>query len=186
MKETSKADCRRFNDYLFKRVFKSKGIDIGAGDDCLENGLFKDQVECECFDLKDGDAEEINKPQIYDFVYSSNCLEHLHNPSRALANWLKILKPNGFLIFSVSDEDLYEQGVFPSKWNEDHKWTFTIKKRASWSFKSLNIIDLISHLNVKILRIQLVDSNYDYSLKDVDQTLKNAEAFIEVVLQKNG
>ena len=39
----------------------------------------------------------------------------------------------------VPDEDLYEQGQFPSTYNVDHKWTFTILKTTSWSPCSLNL-----------------------------------------------
>lgn len=38
--------------------------------------------------------------------------------------------------------------------------------------------------NCKIIKIELVDTHYDYAKKNEDQTLKKAEAFIEIVLQK--
>jgi len=41
----------------------------------------------------------------------------------------------------VPDEDLYEQGVFPSTF----KWTFTIGKAQSWCPKSINLIELLGH-----------------------------------------
>jgi SAM-dependent methyltransferase len=188
MKETTKADKRRFNDYLYKRIFVGKGIDIGCGDDSIGNGSFKSQMQCECFDIKDGDAQEIHliKNEKYDFVYSSNCLEHLKNPILAFENWLKIVKVNGFLVVSVPDEDLYEQGRFPSKFNPEHLWSFTILKNSSWSQKSINVVDLLKQFlpDIKILRVQLVDQNYDYSIRQFDQTRGVAEAFIEFVVQR--
>src|SRR3546814_12230808 len=66
--------------------------------------------------------------------------------SEGLRNWFRILKPGGHLIVTVPDEDLYEQGIFPSAYNPDHKWTFTIWKAASWSPKSRNLIDLVRSL----------------------------------------
>jgi SAM-dependent methyltransferase len=187
MKETSKADIRRFNDYLYKRIFRGQGIDVGAGDDCFGQGLFKDVVTCKPFDIKDGNAQEVHKyvDKQFDFVYSSNCLEHMFDPKIALENWIKITKTNGYVVFTVPDEDLYEQGHFPSKFNGDHKWTFTVYKQKSWSSKSINLIEFLKQFeDIKILRIQIVDNNYDYSKKNKDQTLGNAEAFIECVLQK--
>jgi len=187
MKETTKADNRRFNDYLYKRIFMGNGIDIGSGDDPFGRGLFKTQVMCDTFDVKDGDAQEIHLyvSTLYDFVYSSNCLEHLEDPKEALENWLKIIRLNGYLIVTIPDEDLYEQGFFPSKYNYDHKHTFTIFKKQSWCNKSINLIELLSSIdNIKILRLQVVDDKFDYSNKNVDQTRGNAEAFIEFVIQK--
>jgi SAM-dependent methyltransferase len=188
MKETTKADKRRFEDYLYKRILKGNGIDIGCGDDCFGQGLFKNQVNCEPFDIINGDAQEIHRlvNKQYDFVYSSNCLEHMNDPIVSLENWLKIVKLNGYLIVIVPDEDLYEQGHFPSIFNSDHKWTFTIFKDFSLNKRSLNIIQILQKFShyTKILRVQVADNNFDYTKNNIDQTLTNAEAFIEFVLQK--
>lgn len=37
----------------------------------------------------------------YDFVLSSNCLEHVANPIRALGDWWRVLKPRGTLVLVV-------------------------------------------------------------------------------------
>ncbi len=194
MKETSKTNKRRRYTYLFKKIFVGAGIDIGPGKDLFNKrnrfGLtpFPKTISCEPFDLEQGDAQYINKyrkENEYDFVHSSNCLEHMKDPEVAIKNWFSLVKNGGYLVCTVPDEDLYEQGVFPSRYNEDHKWTFTIHKKKSWCDKSINIIDLLKKLdNCKIIKIELVDTNYDHSKKDADQTLGNAEAFIEIVLQK--
>lgn len=187
--ETKKAHRRRKKSYLFKqRVFVGKGIDIGCGNDILNKKVFKKITSVEPLDLEDGDAQYINryKPENnYDFVYSSNCLEHMEDPIIALKNWFTLVKQGGYLVFTVPDEDLYEQGVFPSRFNPDHKWTFTIYKKKSWNSRSINIIDLLKNMEKgKVVKIELVDTNYDYSKKNEDQTRGKAEAFIEVVLQK--
>jgi hypothetical protein len=105
----------------------------------------------------------------------------------ALIEWCEVLKPGGYLVFTVPDEDLYEQGVFPSRWNGDHKVTCTIWKEQSWCEKSVNIAELISKVpGMQIKRIELVDTDYDYSRKNYDQTYHaDAECFIEVILWKN-
>ena len=112
----------------------------------------------------------------------------MQNPHPALKNWFSLVKKGGYLVFTVPDEDLYEQGVFPSKSNPTHLWTFTIFKEKSWSPKSINILDLIGELeNCRIIKVELTDTNYDYSDKSgTDQTKgkKGAEAFIEVVVWK--
>jgi len=187
--ETKKANKRRKTTHLFKeKVFVGKGIDIGCGIDILSKKIFKKITEIEAFDLKDGDAQFVDKyrkKESYDFVYSSNCLEHMENPNEALAAWFNLVKHGGLLAFTVPDEDLYEQGHFPSKYNPDHKWTFTLYKTNSWSPKSVNLCELVQTLNpAKIHKIEVVDTHYDYSLKGVDQTKKKTEAFIEVVIEK--
>jgi hypothetical protein len=50
------------------------------------------------------------------------------------------------LIAVIPDEDLYEQGVFPSTYNPDHKWTFTMHKVHSWSDKSINLMPLLAEM----------------------------------------
>ena len=122
-------------------IFKGDGIDIGCGLDPI-------MPTARAFDMDDGDANEITKyvQKQYDYVFSSHCLEHMHNPVSAIEEWWKLVKKDGHLIFSVPDEDLYEQGYFPSLFNDDHKHTFTISKHKSWSPVSHNILDLVQKL----------------------------------------
>ena len=40
----------------------------------------------------------------YDFLLSSHCLEHLANPIKALHNWKRVLKPEGFLLLVLPDK----------------------------------------------------------------------------------
>jgi SAM-dependent methyltransferase len=187
--ETKKANKRRKKFYLFKeKAFVGKGIDIGCGRDLLNKRIFKKITSIEAFDSEDGNAQHIDQyreKESYDFVYSSNCLEHMDDPVTALKSWYSLVKVGGYLVFTVPDEDLYEQGHFPSKYNPDHKWTFTLYKTNSWSPKSVNLCELVQILNpAKVHKIGIVDTHYDYSLKGGDQTRKKAEAFIEVVIEK--
>lgn len=188
MRETSKAMRRRAGDPWWQGIFVGRGIDIGAGDDPLSAKCFPRVESVETFDMLDGDAQFISryrKACSYDFVHSSNCLEHTRSPLETLLGWLHILKPGGHLVFTVPDEDLYEQGIFPSRWNQDHRSTFTLSKTSSWSSRSVNISSLISKIQFcEVRRIHLADDGYDRSLKGVDQTMGDAEAFWEVVLRK--
>jgi len=45
------------------------------------------------------------KDATYDFVLSSNCLEHVANPIKALTEWRRILKPNSALILVLPNKD---------------------------------------------------------------------------------
>lgn len=195
--ETSKAAPRRNIDELFtKKAFVGKGIDIGCGPDPLKKEHGFPLIESiEPFDMEHGDAQYVNKYRdngAYDFVHSSQCLEHMVNPYVALSNWFKLVKPGGYMVVTFPDEDLYEQGFWPSRWNSDHKWTFSIDKENSWSPKHISVVDLLGILGTKAIvhKLAVVDTRYDYSLigkvPPVDQTLHNdtAEAFIELVVQK--
>jgi SAM-dependent methyltransferase len=123
----------------------------------------------------------------FDLVHSSHCLEHLRDPRKGVQHWFRILKPGGHLVVTVPDEDLYEQGRFPSTFNRDHQWTFTIFKARSWSDRSINLLDLVQELGPRadVQRIQLLDAGYRYTLPRYDQTLTPvAESGIELVVRK--
>lgn len=190
---TSRSIHRRLADSRFAtRYFRGAGIDIGGGEDSLilYAEFFPLMRSIRLWDLEDGDAQKLAgiPDESYDFAYSSHCLEHLENPTDGLDNWLRVVKPGGHLIVDVPDEDLYEQGQFPSTFNSDHKWTFTIAKMQSWSPKSINVMDLLRPLadRVKILKIELLDHGYRRKLPRFDQTLTPAaESSIEFILQKN-
>jgi SAM-dependent methyltransferase len=158
MKESSKSQL--YWGELEKRVVRGQGIDIGCGPDPVTPNVRR-------FDLEDGDANIISRhvKDVFDFVYSSHCLEHMHNPRSTILDWWKLVKPGGYLFVVVPDEDLYEQGVFPSRFNSDHKATFTICKTKSWSSKSINVLELANSLpGGKIVSLELQDRGYDRSL----------------------
>jgi SAM-dependent methyltransferase len=111
----------------------------------------------------------------------------MENPYTALNSWVRITKPGGFLIITIPDEDLYEQGNFSDKFNLHHKFSFTINKTTSWSKHSVNLIELISSVgdSVSIHKIELLDSGYRYDIPRFDQTRTPvAESAIEVILRK--
>ncbi|MDR2614334.1 MAG: class I SAM-dependent methyltransferase, partial [Candidatus Accumulibacter sp.] len=119
---------RQFSDFEMNIIANGEGIDIG----CSVNPISASAVG---FDMEDGDANEITKyvNRPFDWVYSAHCLEHMYDPYKTLPEWWKLVKSGGYMIIYVPDEDLYEQGHFPSIYNPDHKTTFTIKKEKSWS-----------------------------------------------------
>lgn len=192
MRELTKSIARRIIDSRFLRTyFVGDGIDIGGAPDPLS--LYADFFplikSVKVWDLPDGDAEIMESvlSETYDFVHSSHCLEHLHDPVEGIKNWFRILKPGGYLIVTVPEEDLYEQGTFPSTFNFDHKWTFTINKESSWSPKSINVLEMLSGLGsaADIRLIATEDRLYRYSLPRFDQTSTPiAESAIEFIIRK--
>ena len=87
---------------------------------------------------------------------------------------------------TVPDEDLYEKNVWPSRFNWDHKVSFSIYKPSSTlpnHYDLLHIIPLLKQ--ARVIKLELVDTNYNYTLPAlIDQTRDKAEAFIELILQK--
>lgn len=192
MKECSKSVARRLSDSRFlRRYFRGHGVDIGGAPDplALYREFFPLVESIRTWDLDDGDAQLMASVanESYDFIFSSHCLEHLNDPLEGLTNWLRVTKPNGYIIFAIPDEDLYEQGVFPSTFNRDHKNTFTVKKNKSWSSRSVNVLDLLGNLGPEaaVEKVELLDSTYRFGLPRYDQTITPVgESGIEVVIRK--
>lgn len=192
MKELSKSIHRRLRDPGFTtRYFSGDCIDIGGAPDplALYAELFPLINTVRTWDRSDGNAQFMSgvADNLYDCVHSSHCLEHIEDPAEALHNWFRILAPGGFMTLTVPDEDLYEQGVEGFHFNRDHKWTFTIFKRNSWSRRSRNIVELLTELGpqAQIISLRLEDSGYRYGLPKFDQTRTPvAESSIEIVVRK--
>jgi SAM-dependent methyltransferase len=192
MKELSKSIQRRLREPNFiSRYFRGVGIDIGGLPDPFfqYKELFPLVTEVKTWDLVDGDAQFMagEADESYDFVLSSHCLEHLHDPFVGILNWFRLLRPGGHLVVTIPDEDLYEQGIWPSRYNRDHKHTFSIWKDKSWSPVSINVIDLVRNLGsqAEIKLLKLEDTSYRYHLPTFDQTLTPvAESSIEFVIRK--
>ena len=158
--ESKKTNRIRPDEFKLK-YFSNQVLDIGAGPDpVVEN--------CNVFDIEDGDANDITsylKDQLFDTVYSSHCLEHMIDARKCLKDWWSLVKPGGFLVTVVPHEDLYEQHIWPSIFNEDHKWTFRETGDASWSPVSINIIDEVKKLkNSEVVEFDVHDNNYDRDL----------------------
>lgn len=178
MDETSKS--KKYWGDLEKSVLIGKGIDIGCGPDPVTPDTRR-------FDLEQGDANVVSQhvKEQFDFVYSSHCLEHMHEPRAAILDWWKLVRPGGYLFVMVPDEDLYEQGVFPSRFNPDHKATFTISKAKSWSPKSVNVLDLARSLpGGEIISLQLQDREYDHLLKGSGKL--QPDIFVRLVAKFSG
>ena len=190
MNEQSKAAKRRFADGAFHlRYFSGRGIDIGGGPDPLGRyvGQFARLVSCRTWDLADGDAEHMaGVPDgSFDFAVSSHCLEHLRDPNTGLRNWVRIVKPSGFVVVTVPDFDLYEGAKWPSRWNADHKHAFSLSRPTAPPV--INVLGLLAAFtdNASVERVQLIRDFWDDSLARTDQTLNSVtESCIEFVLRK--
>lgn len=154
---------RRVRGGIFEeRYLRGRVIDIGCGPDLVV-------PHAEPFDLQHGDAQEIGSLReqgAYDAVCSSHCLEHMRDVRRALEQWWSLVREGGYLVLVVPDEDLYEQGGWPSLFNRDHKATFRIAKPSSWSPVSFDIEELVRGLaGAEVLSCKLQDEGYDHALR---------------------
>ena len=192
MQEQSKAAKRRFNDGNFhSKYFRGAGIDIGAGNDCLDKvrHAFPGIESVRNWDLMDGDGQELTSVEdnSYDFLHSSHSLEHMVDWKTALDNWIRVVVPGGYLIITVPEENMYEKNQWPSRFNGDHKWSFTVTTDSKMP-KTVNVFDLAKFVadRATVEKIEVINQFYDTELPtQTDQTLlPNIECCIEIILRK--
>ena len=186
MDEAKKTNVIRGKAFLDQYLAGSV-IDIGAGKDLV-------CPHAECFDVQHGDANFISRfrpAESYNTVHSSHCLEHMHHPEAALQEWWSLVKPGGYMITVIPDEDLYEQGIWPSKFNGDHKATFRLNKLESWSPVSYDAREIIARLpNCQIISAEVQDVGYNHrqQMKFGDKRREKTWAirFLQRVLRRMG
>ena len=145
-----------------EKFLTGKILDIGAGRDPIS-------PQAQIFDKQHGNAEDILDylaNEEFDTIYSSHYLEHMSDPQKAINDWWKLLKPGGFMVIITPDNDLYEQGIWPSLFNKEHKATFTFGPITPGSRENhYNLIKLIDSLDgAEIIDSEVQDNNYDYNL----------------------
>lgn len=188
MNEASKANKRRFTDWRYaNRWLVGRGIDVGCGPDPLDAIKWPKVTEIFPYDVELGHKDAQFLPEItdgeFDFLHSSHCLEHLRDARASLTNWLRVIKPGGFIICTIPEEFLYESGRWPSRYNPDHKLSFTMRSMPVIS-SSMNILAALWKLPVDVEHITLLTEHYDPAKLGQDQTLTDAECAIEFVIRK--
>lgn len=160
-REATKTRAVRGADFA-ARYLQGRVIDIGCGGDLTV-------PHAEPFDREHGDAQDIGELRekgAYDAVCSSHCLEHMRDVPRALSQWWSLVRDGGYLVLVVPDEDLYEQGAWPSLFNTDHKATFRFRKSSSWSPVSFDLEELVKALpEAEVISCERQDYRYDHSLR---------------------
>lgn len=189
MNETSKAHKLRQAYYHYTYYLHGDGIDIGAGPDPLV--LPEGTGTVTAWDIGDGDAQLMSgiPSDRYDFVYSSHCLEHMREIPEALTNWARIVKPDRFLYIVVPDYTLYEQHSWPSRYNGDHKHSFSMHlERTSvdrinhWS--RMDLARLARKIGLVMVEAELQDQGFNYNAGPGDQTRGHALAQLMFTFRK--
>jgi len=99
----------------------------------------------------------------YDFLLSSNNLEHIANPIKALIEWKRILKPGGVMIL-----------VLPRKEsNFDHKRSITSFEHLQQDYENDTNEKDLSHLNEILQLHDLKRDSYAGSFEDFKRRSEN-------------
>jgi SAM-dependent methyltransferase len=158
MNEASKTNLLRGPDFMAK-YFTGRVIDVGCGADLVVPWA-------EPFDHAQGDAATVSSvrpKESYDCVHSSHCLEHMVDPVGALHDWWSLVRPGGYIVTVVPDEELYEQGLWPSLFNSDHKWAFTMSTPQQPHV--MNVVDLHRSLpGAEVLDAARQDTHYSHEV----------------------
>lgn len=190
--EASKAALRRLHDPAFMGCyFVGHMLDLGAGPDGMskQQHLWPLLKSVRDWDVEDGDAQELPgiAPNSFDCIHASHLLEHVRNPSLALLAWHSALRPNGHVVALVPEEDLYEQGEFPSTFNPDHKHTFTMGKPYTWSPSSINVLRWLAGLTTEyeVVKVERLEYTWNPHGGRWDRTAGIiGESAIEFILRK--
>ena len=175
--ETSKAKERRLKEDFFNLYCKGKGLDIGFGGDLITD-------TAKGFDFEHGDAQYLKKEKdnTYDFVYSSHTIEHLPDPSEAVKNWFRVVKPGGYLIIYLPHRDLYEKKkTLPSRFNPTHLHFFLLDKNEEPD--TIGMIPLIERSITGYQLIYAKECSEGHTILD-PLLHSDGEYSIEVVIRK--
>ncbi len=188
--EMLKAQRRRWCEdaagiFPWRTIMQGKIIDVGCGP-CPVN-----LPDVTAFDTPQGDANRLSSyfaPKSFDCLVSSQSLEHMNNPAEALADWLKLLKRGGHAIVTIPCWELYEGMVWPSRYNFDHRSSWSLWQKDSPAPFHCKLPEWLEQFKrCEVVLCRLVDTNYDYKVgTKVDQTWEEksmVEAFLEFVLR---
>jgi SAM-dependent methyltransferase len=164
----------------YEKFFRGEGIDIGSNIDILKSPY----GTARGWDLQDGDAQLMASvpDEKFDFVYSSHCLEHMRDVPESIRNWQRILKRSGWLYIVVPDYILYEKMTFPSRFNPDHKQSFSdrisrlqVGRPNHWHMDQ-DLVPLLRELGLTEISWGLEHEKFDFNAGIYDQTMGDAMA----------
>lgn len=195
MFEQSKAAARRYRDGAFhSRYFAGHGIDITIEKDPLVRmaHVFPLMHSCLTWDALKQDAQEMSevKTATYDFVHASHTLVFMGNARKAISEWCRILKPGGYLVLTVPDDQLCGPRGWLSIPDRRQEWRFSLDLTDEGSEHIVRILDLVKEFEDRLIleRLCRVSEFFNETLPpDLDQSrLPNTECAIEIVWHKRG
>ncbi len=150
--------CRQ---YLLLDILSGRGIEIGGPSDVFKQ-IYQKELTCDGVNfskntvwgnnlhetykwgetnlgrqfIADGTDLSIIADETYDFLLSSNNLEHIANPLKALKEFYRILKPGGFMYILVPDK----------KYTFDHLRDYTTFEHILEDYKENTQEDDLTHM----------------------------------------
>jgi predicted SAM-dependent methyltransferase len=121
-----------------------QGVDLGCGNVKIK----PDAIGIDLYHPNADMHEDVRDLSCYpkghfDYVYSSHMLEELENTEATLREWLRILKPGGYLVLYQADRDLYYPLGDP-RCNSNHKHHF--KWGELWAIlEKIGNTELVQH-----------------------------------------
>ncbi len=176
--ESQKTYQEKLNNGFFLKFMKGKGLDIGyAGYETGRGTILPTAIGIEP-SYPGYDGTHLPFPDSsQDYIYSSHCLEHISNYQEVIKEWLRVIKPRGYIITIVPHRDLYEKKLtLPSQFNEDHKRFYTPASLLEEFEISLPINSF------RVRHLQDNDFGHDY-LQPANEHSKGCYE-IELVIQK--
>lgn len=119
--------------YLVVPYTRGKGLDIGCGpnkafphfigvDNYADTRLFGIGMKPDIY-VEDATNLDIFQNESMNFVFSSHTLEHIEDHQKALKEWWRVIKPEGYLVLYLPHKDLYPN-IGTEGANPDHKHDF--------------------------------------------------------------
>lgn len=173
--EPHKSHQRRLDSGFYQRYLSGEAIlDIGGGDgvSLIPNAITVD------LDYPGYDGAILPFAEnSQDAVFSSHCLEHVHDSIATIKEWFRVIKQGGYLILVVPHQYLYERKrVLPSRWNQEHQRFYTPASLLK---------ELESALAMNTYRIRSLsdnDENFNYTVSEYQHATGCYE--IELVIEK--
>jgi len=102
---------------LFLPYCIGNGLDIGyGGDPIVETAITLDQADRYSFEGDKPQNITADACSLYmfadnslDYVYSSHCIEDFRQTAGVLQEWVRVIKPGGFLCLLFPDERVYRE-----------------------------------------------------------------------------
>lgn len=172
----------------YKYLKGLKGIEIGAGSQCnfCLNTINVDIADLSKFDNPYSQAQKkvtgkVTKVDViasgdnlpfddnsYDFVINSHVLEHFYDPIKAIQEWVRVVKPNGYVFMIIPHKertfDKDRERTTLNELIERHQWTLQnpdVNKgdahHSVWITE--DVLELCKYLNLNVVEYHDKDDN---------------------------
>lgn len=131
-------------------------IGIGIGGCGILNTIYSLNVQGDSDILADGRWLPFLDNSI-SYIINSHTLEHIPNTFNVLTEWIRVLKPNGFIAITMPDKNLF----LHDNANPKHKW-YDLAPAEMTADELKQILDKLE--NVEILIFNTNQNNFDINV----------------------